>query len=266
MSGVRTHFWVENRRRPAACGAPSRLGTKGCMPAVVNKTVGSSLAGISDALGTSAWLWAVKNWRNIARSSALVGVFMRASVTARAGLGQVGVDFWFFLCKSKGRFLFSHMSEITVPAGGNPFDFIKAEQPAVIEAVQRNLGQGKNTLSPGDAFALMVRKIDGWKNMTPEMVEQHQGELLQACQQYARAEKNVTSHGSLAFLALSASTLIGQYANISPTFLAPSIILGFIGTVFVLSRNTHLTKKKMLAVLAEVEAAETAETEGDQPN
>src|SRR5262245_44219 len=49
MSLVRRHFCTFARRLPAGCGSPSRKGTSGCMPAVVNSTLGSC-SGMSGAL------------------------------------------------------------------------------------------------------------------------------------------------------------------------------------------------------------------------
>ena len=48
ISPVRMHFCTLVRRFPSGCFSPSKYGTSGCMPAVVNNTVGS-FSGIKDA-------------------------------------------------------------------------------------------------------------------------------------------------------------------------------------------------------------------------
>jgi len=50
MSLVRRQRWTDTRRRPAGCGSPSRNGTSGCMPALMNRAVGS-FSGTSGADG-----------------------------------------------------------------------------------------------------------------------------------------------------------------------------------------------------------------------
>src|SRR6266542_1000661 len=56
---------------PLGCGRPSRYGTSGCIPAVVNNTEGSSL-GTREALGMAACARSVKNDRYIVRSLSAV--------------------------------------------------------------------------------------------------------------------------------------------------------------------------------------------------
>ena len=52
MSGVRKQRWQEVSRGAGGVSRPRKYGWKGCMPAVVSSTLGSSAAGISDAEGT----------------------------------------------------------------------------------------------------------------------------------------------------------------------------------------------------------------------
>jgi hypothetical protein len=67
MSVVRRHFWQSASRLPAGWGRPSRYGTSGCTPAVVNSTEGSPPA-MREALGRMACPRSAKNARNIDRS------------------------------------------------------------------------------------------------------------------------------------------------------------------------------------------------------
>ena len=62
MSGVLMHFWMLQTLLPAGWGLPNRKGTRGCMPAVVNKTVGS-FSGINDEDGRIEWPFEVKKSR-----------------------------------------------------------------------------------------------------------------------------------------------------------------------------------------------------------
>src|SRR5688572_32778528 len=68
MSPVRTHFCESARRLPSGCGSPSRYGTSGCMPAVVNSTVGS-FSGRSEADGMILCPCRSKNVKNFLRMS-----------------------------------------------------------------------------------------------------------------------------------------------------------------------------------------------------
>src|SRR3989338_2380114 len=62
ISSVRRHFWFEAKRFPNGCDCPRRKGTRGCIPAAVNKTVGS-FSGISEALGIAECFFSLKNLR-----------------------------------------------------------------------------------------------------------------------------------------------------------------------------------------------------------
>src|SRR5512137_1571937 len=68
MSPVRMHFWQSHSRLPAGCASPSRYGTSGCIPAVVNRTVGS-FWGISELPEMIACPCDSKNFRYISLSS-----------------------------------------------------------------------------------------------------------------------------------------------------------------------------------------------------
>ena len=80
------------------------------------------------------------------------------------------------------------MPGIKIPKGHNPFDVIKTKQCEAAES--------GNFESPHQAFLAMVGKINGWKNVTPAMVQPHQQALLEACQQYQRTFNKI----GLAFL------------------------------------------------------------------
>ena len=59
MSIVRMHRWTFVNFFPWGCGSPNRFGTSGCMPADVNRTVGS-FSGIRLAFGISLWSFDLK--------------------------------------------------------------------------------------------------------------------------------------------------------------------------------------------------------------
>src|SRR3989344_1307418 len=62
MSSVRNDFCTLTKRFPPACGSPKRYGTSGCIPAVVNSTVGS-FCGTSEAEGITVCPLLLKNSR-----------------------------------------------------------------------------------------------------------------------------------------------------------------------------------------------------------
>src|SRR3990172_28617 len=58
------HFWELATRVPPGCLAPSKYGTNGCIPAVVNKAVGS-FSGTSEAEGIIVCPFLLKNSKNL---------------------------------------------------------------------------------------------------------------------------------------------------------------------------------------------------------
>ena len=75
MSPVRMHFCTPTRRFPRGCFCPTRYGTRGCIPAVVNKTVGS-LLGIKEALGITLCFFDLKNSKYDLISCSLVDILV----------------------------------------------------------------------------------------------------------------------------------------------------------------------------------------------
>ena len=65
MSVVRQTFWHEVNRGDGGCSSPLKYGLNGCMPAVVSRTVGSKLAGTSDAAGYLALVRALLEERQV---------------------------------------------------------------------------------------------------------------------------------------------------------------------------------------------------------
>src|SRR3989304_9165001 len=68
MSVVLMHFWELATRAPPGCLTPSKYGTNGCIPAVVNKAVGS-FSGTSEAEGIIVCSLLLKKSKNLLRNS-----------------------------------------------------------------------------------------------------------------------------------------------------------------------------------------------------
>ncbi len=63
MSVERKHFWQLVSRVRGGCSTPWKYGLSGCIPAVVNSTEGSCVAGTSDAERSRWWPRCSKNER-----------------------------------------------------------------------------------------------------------------------------------------------------------------------------------------------------------
>ena len=75
MSVVRKDFWHEVSRREGGSSSPLKYGLKGCIPAVVSRTLGSYEEGTSEAEGTRRCPRPSKNDRNRSRISAAIMAF-----------------------------------------------------------------------------------------------------------------------------------------------------------------------------------------------
>jgi len=73
MSPVRMHRWTLTSLFPCGCFSPDKNGTRGCIPAVVKRTVGS-FSGIRLAFGISLWFLLLKNWMYFSISCFLVTI------------------------------------------------------------------------------------------------------------------------------------------------------------------------------------------------
>ena len=63
MSVVRKQRWTSATRGAGGLALPRKYGLKGCIPAVVSSTEGSSTEGTSEAEGTILWPRSSKNDR-----------------------------------------------------------------------------------------------------------------------------------------------------------------------------------------------------------
>src|SRR3989344_4127961 len=68
MSPVLMHFCTFTNLLPAGCFSPNKKGTKGCMPAVVKRTVGS-FSGTKEAEGMIVCPFSLKNSKNFSLNS-----------------------------------------------------------------------------------------------------------------------------------------------------------------------------------------------------
>src|SRR5206468_12028347 len=60
MSVARNTFWIVTIRFAGGCLRPRKYGTRGCIPAVVKRALGSYF-NTSGALGSRTWFFASKN-------------------------------------------------------------------------------------------------------------------------------------------------------------------------------------------------------------